>query len=306
LPLRGEFDILSARKVARIVDQRAIPIIHSHTSHAHTLAFLAKFLSHKRPKVLVTRRVDFDIYKKGTFKPFTFLKYRYMADHFIAISERIRDVLLQGGVPEEKISLVYSGVDPQRVKGGDGSSLKQRYKVEKGETVLGNISYFADHKAHEDAIAALKIVRERGHKARLFLAGHTGPFGLLRPLCGQQQTGGSFHLHHRCLLRRLPRGGHRHRRDPRAREGRPHRAPETQGRPLLSGRGDHIRHRKPHGHEGDGRKGSLLGRGTLHSQKDGRGKPRGLLTPSGTVKGFDKRGRLEIISMVEEVKGSGL
>lgn len=172
LPLRGEFDILSARKVARIVDQRAIPIIHSHTSHAHTLAFLVKLLSHKRPKVLVTRRVDFDIYKKGTFKPFTFLKYRYMADHFIAISERIRDVLLQSGVPEEKISLVYSGVDPQRVKGGDGSSLKQRYKVEKGETVLGNISYFADHKAHEDAIAALRIVRERGYKARLFLAGH--------------------------------------------------------------------------------------------------------------------------------------
>lgn len=186
LPLRGELDLPSARRIARIVDQKAIAIIHCHTSHAHTLAFLAKLLSRRRPKVLVTRRVDFDIYKKGTFKPLTFLKYRYMADHFIAISARIREILLQGGVAKEKISLVYSGVDPQRARGGDGSYLKRRYKVEKGETILGNISYFADHKAHEDAIAALRIVRQRGYKARLFLAGHGEREPYLRELVKDQ------------------------------------------------------------------------------------------------------------------------
>lgn len=171
LPLRGELDFGSAKKIASLIDLHEISIVHCHTSHAHTLGFIAKVLSRKKPKVLVTRRVDFDIYKKGSARPLTFLKYRFMADHYIAISQKIRKVLIEGGVPPEKVSLVYSGVDPRRTAKGDGQRLKVEFGIREGEVVLGNISHFAEHKAHEDLLRALRIVLDRGYRARLFIAG---------------------------------------------------------------------------------------------------------------------------------------
>ena len=182
LPLRGELDLLSAKKIASVVDREEVSLIHCHTSHAHTLGFIAKTLSKIKPKVIVTRRVDFDVYSKGAFKPLTALKYRLMADHYIAISKKVRDVLIAAGVPKGKVSLVYSGVAPERVRGGDGQRLRSLFKIGEGETVLGNISYFADHKAHEDMIEAVRIVRNRGHRVRLFLAGHGEREAFLRKM----------------------------------------------------------------------------------------------------------------------------
>jgi glycosyltransferase involved in cell wall biosynthesis len=180
--MRGEFDIFLVFKLAKIVDEYKINILHAHTSHAHTLAFLVKLIAHYKPKIVVTRRVDFYPYRKETLlNLLNRIKYKKGADHYIAISNKIKQILIECGIPENKITVVYSGVDPQRVIGGDGKLFSKIYK-KNNEFIVGNISYFADHKAHEDLIKAIKIVKERGYNVRLFLAGYGEREGFLKKL----------------------------------------------------------------------------------------------------------------------------
>ncbi|MGD0772104.1 MAG: glycosyltransferase family 4 protein [Candidatus Solibacter sp.] len=80
---------------------RGHSLIHAHDARSHTLgAFL-----YGRPLV-VSRRVAFPI---GSGPVGSRWKYA-RARHYLAVSQFVKNVLIQGGVPEEKISVVYDGV----------------------------------------------------------------------------------------------------------------------------------------------------------------------------------------------------
>ena len=91
----------SIRRHAALCD-----LIHAHDARAHTLALL-----HGRGKpVVVARRVAFPI-GRG---PASRWKYRKAA-HFIAISRHVADMLASGGVPPEKVSVVYDAAPDEKI-----------------------------------------------------------------------------------------------------------------------------------------------------------------------------------------------
>ena len=109
--MHGEVDLLAARRIRSSMRNADYDLIQSHTSHAHTLAFTATLgLKVKR---LVTRRVDFSIFRHS-FLHLSGIKYRFMADYYIAISQKIKDILVADGVAADRIFVIHSGVDPQR------------------------------------------------------------------------------------------------------------------------------------------------------------------------------------------------
>lgn len=79
---------------------RQADLVHAHDAHAHTLAaVMAPALS--RVPLVVSRRVAFPIRSRW--------KYRH-ASRYAAVSQFVKGVMIDGGVPEEKISVVYDGV----------------------------------------------------------------------------------------------------------------------------------------------------------------------------------------------------
>jgi len=90
---------------------RSHTLIHAHDAHSHTLgAFLRG-----RPLV-VSRRVAFPV---GTGSVGSRWKYG-RARRYLAVSEFVKHVLMEGGVPEAKISVVYDGVPVLEVSHGTG------------------------------------------------------------------------------------------------------------------------------------------------------------------------------------------
>ena len=71
-------------------------LVHAHDARSHTLALLAS-----RSPLVVSRRVAFPIRSRW--------KYR-SAGRYLAVSRFVKSVLEAGGVPEEKIAVVYDGV----------------------------------------------------------------------------------------------------------------------------------------------------------------------------------------------------
>ena len=81
-------------------------LIHAHDARAHTLALI-----HGRGKpVVVARRVAFPI-GSGLASQW---KYRKAA-HFIAISQHVADMLASGGVPPEKVSVIYDAAPDEEI-----------------------------------------------------------------------------------------------------------------------------------------------------------------------------------------------
>src|SRR5512140_1013232 len=61
LPLRGEFDLLSARKIRRVVRESGATILHCHTAHALGLGLWATLGMTCRPALVASRRVSFPL-----------------------------------------------------------------------------------------------------------------------------------------------------------------------------------------------------------------------------------------------------
>lgn len=174
LPLRNEFDLLSAWRIARYVKKNEIDILHAHTSHAHTIALLAQRLG-RRGRVVVSRRVDFVPRSDWV------TKQKYNApDHVVAISEKIAQVMLELGVPKARMSVVHSGIDPRRVQ--VAPIPRADLGVPNAVPLIGNVAALVGHKDHHTLIDAMPQVRRQLPHAQLLIAGE----GSLRPAIEQQ------------------------------------------------------------------------------------------------------------------------
>ncbi len=166
VPLRGELSPRAIRRVAAILKAGAFDLIHAHTSHAHAIAAIAARLA--RPaRCVVSRRVDFPI-RRG---PFSRMKYRFGVDRYVAISRAVRDVLVGGGVNEERIRVVPSGIDLARLDAADAESITREFGIPPGARVVGSLSWFAGHKGLEHFVDAVPAVAARHPDAWFFLVG---------------------------------------------------------------------------------------------------------------------------------------
>ncbi len=102
-------------------------------------------LASRRP-LLVSRRVAFPIRQSLASR----WKYRH-AQHFLAVSEYVRCVLMQGGVEAERISVVYDGiVVPERGVAGERVSVValDSNDPRKGRAILEEAAKLADIPVH--------------------------------------------------------------------------------------------------------------------------------------------------------------
>jgi glycosyltransferase involved in cell wall biosynthesis len=166
--MHGEADLLAARRIRSFIRKTHYDVIHSHTSHAHTLAFAASL--GLRVKRLVTRRVDFSIFRHS-FLHLSGIKYRFMADYFIAISQKIKDVLVDDGIAAERIFVIHSGIDPQRFSGDRTDHLRSEFHLAADEKVVINVAHLAGHKGQKHLVRAIPHVLEKMNNIRFFIIG---------------------------------------------------------------------------------------------------------------------------------------
>jgi glycosyltransferase involved in cell wall biosynthesis len=166
--MRGEVDLFASYQLRTHIKRFNYDIIHSHTSHAHTLAFLASLGI--RTRLLVSRRVDFSIFRHS-FLHLSGIKYRFMTDYYIAISHKIKDILVQDGVPRQRIFVVHSGIDPERFTAVSMDYLIPEFNLKSNEPVVVNVAHLAGHKGQQYLVRAIPLVLAKIPAARFFIVG---------------------------------------------------------------------------------------------------------------------------------------
>jgi glycosyltransferase involved in cell wall biosynthesis len=168
MTMRGEIDLAAGFRIRNLINEFKYNIIHSHTSHAHSLAFLASINSGVIR--LVTRRVDFSIFRRSFLK-LSGIKYRYLADYYIAISQKIKDVMVNDGISGQRIFVVHSGIDPQRFRQATGDHLLSEFDIKEDHKVVINVAHLAEHKGQTYLVRAIPRVLAKLPDTRFFIVG---------------------------------------------------------------------------------------------------------------------------------------
>jgi glycosyltransferase involved in cell wall biosynthesis len=169
LRFRGDLWPPAIVGLARTLQREGPRVLQLHDPHAVSAALVAARLSGGAPLV-ATRRVDFPV--RGVFS-----RRKYAAcDRVIVVSRAIASVMAEGGVPPERLRLVYEGV-PDRTPAGGGREALAALGVPPGAPVIGNVAALTGHKDHETLVEAMALLRARAPQARLVVAGE----GELRP-----------------------------------------------------------------------------------------------------------------------------
>ena len=166
--MHGEVDLIAAGRIRAAIKKFNCDVVHSHTSHAHSLAFGASLgLKIRR---LVTRRVDFSIFRHS-FLHLSGIKYRSMADFYVAISQKIKDVLVADGIEAGRIFVIHSGIDPGRFSADRGDYLRDEFNIGNHEKIVINVAHLAGHKGQKYLVQAIPRVVEKIPDVRFFIIG---------------------------------------------------------------------------------------------------------------------------------------
>ena len=168
--MRGTWDLSAVFALAAL--HRAIRphIVHWHAARAHALGALASLVAPGPARVL-SRRVDFPVRRS----PGSRLLYALPIEAIIAISNGVREALVQSGVATDRIRVVPSGIDITPFETPFDRAAKRRgLGIAEGELIVLQVAALAAHKSQTDLLRAAAIARERRPDLHFWIAGE-GP-----------------------------------------------------------------------------------------------------------------------------------
>jgi glycosyltransferase involved in cell wall biosynthesis len=155
----------AAGAIRRLASGNYLEIVHLNEPHALTAAWLAGV--QKKVPMVVSRRVAYALHQ-GRLARARYLSVR----RILAISQFVRQSILNSGVSAESVDVVYEGVEvPPPVPPEAHRRARQRWGVGEHELLLGCVGYLLPEKGQELIVRALSTVRGKFPEARLLLAG---------------------------------------------------------------------------------------------------------------------------------------
>jgi len=154
------------RAVARIRPH----VVHAHDSHALSLALWLRRgpgLVPARYAVVAHRRVHLHVRPRSGW---------HRADRIIAVSDAVRRILLEDGVPERAVAVIPDGVDPDEIRAAARSApdLRRRLGLPEGAPLAVTAGALGPDKDHATLVRAAARARARAPALHWVIAG-AGP-----------------------------------------------------------------------------------------------------------------------------------
>ncbi len=168
LALRHGFDVVSMVRFARLARERKVEVVHAHKGIAHAVGLGASFLG-ARYGLVINRGVSFplDVWNS--------LKYRSRhVNRIVAVADNIRQILVAGGIPPHKVSVVYAGVDVDRFhpRRTDPARVRAELGIPPEARLVGHVG-MRDWKGWKELLRAFPAIRADHPAAHLLLVACT-------------------------------------------------------------------------------------------------------------------------------------
>jgi len=169
LPVRvkGEAHLGAIYRIARAMKREGCRLAHFHDAHAVGVGGAAARRADV-PVRIISRRVEFPLRRNA----FSRKKYTRDIDAVIAISESVRDVLLQGGIAPDKIEVIPSGIDFSPFEEAtDRGFLRREFGFADDDFLVGIVAHLEDSKGHRYLLEAARPLKARAPKMKFIIVG---------------------------------------------------------------------------------------------------------------------------------------
>ena len=151
---KSDLNLFIVPKLIRLIRQNQIDLIEICSPKFYWVASLAARLTNR--KVILTRNVPYR--KKGIKKQINRILYNTLVDRIIAISDKIKRELIEDfTLPEQKITVIYDGIDLQRFNHHKAEERTKRA----GHHLVAVISRLDENKGLECFIKAIPKIVEK-------------------------------------------------------------------------------------------------------------------------------------------------
>jgi len=155
----------AAQMLHKLLRHSGTGIVHANEPHALTAAWLAR--AHRRGPLVVSRRVAYLLGRGWASQD----RYR-AADRVFAISRFVAESVVKSGIPRDRITLVYEGVEiPAPVSEAERHAARGSLHIREGETLLGCIGYLLPEKGQDQLVRVMPSILKQSPQCRLLFAG---------------------------------------------------------------------------------------------------------------------------------------
>jgi glycosyltransferase involved in cell wall biosynthesis len=161
----GAKRLAATREVRRLLREEKFEVVHANEPHALTAAWLAG--AHKQVALAASRRIALPLKQNAL----ALARYR-AARKIVAVSEFVAKSVRASGIAEEKVEVVYDGVElPVLPRSAEREAARKSWGVGDDETLFGCVGYLLPEKGQRHAVGALQILHKEFPRLRLLLAG---------------------------------------------------------------------------------------------------------------------------------------
>jgi glycosyltransferase involved in cell wall biosynthesis len=169
VPKRWKYDLTTIARVAAIVRERRIDLIHSFLFDAEMAARAIKRLGWVSCVVASERNSDYSL---GRFKFECLRRTSGWFDAMIANSAAGKQFNVEKlGISSERVHVIRNGVDVRRFQPASGAAFRERIGVDAEAPLVGMIASFKRQKRQEDFIRVAAKLRSRWPRARFVCVG---------------------------------------------------------------------------------------------------------------------------------------
>ena len=158
-------------------------LLHAHDGHAVTLAGLCSAVL--RVPMVATRRVDFHLRRSGFWG---------RARRVIAVSAAVADVLVEDGVPSDRVVVVHSGIDLDAARQAEPLGLRERLGIPAEATLACTIGALVPHKDHVTFLHAARRLAQQFPALHWVIAGDGELRSVLEWLTSELDLVGRVHF----------------------------------------------------------------------------------------------------------------
>lgn len=163
--------LLNAKKLARIIDQNNVDIIHMHWGKDLPLAALGKALSKRKPALVYTRQMMITRKKNDAYHNF---QYRQI-NRLLTITKELESLCKQYiAVAKDNIQTLYYGVKaPDKLLNPDEiTRRKLNTGFNKNDFVAGLFGRLEEGKGQHLLIKAIAMANKNGRQIKALIVGH--------------------------------------------------------------------------------------------------------------------------------------
>lgn len=165
----AKFDLRTLRDLRRFFRDKQIDIVHAHNFAPLIYAGLAARSLPRRPKVVYSEHNQVNSASAADLKKFGY--YIRLADEAVAVSDNLRDVLVNKLKVKTKVRVIKNGIDDARFAGVTGDRVRKELGVGEDDVLIGTAVVLSKQKGITHLLAAARDVLVDCPRAKFVVAG---------------------------------------------------------------------------------------------------------------------------------------